>query len=658
MNKIVLFVDNNADFLALWARKLSSVGYTVYEALSLAAAEQILAQHWVHAMVVDVRMIDDDDPEDISGLMLVRNEAYAAVPAVVFTQSTDPTHVQAALRLANRRAASVDYIMKIGKPDRIMHELERFFVEQVRVDSDLRIHWGTTGSFLQLAERLLPAYDHFDLLDRAHELEDLVRKLFFGSTQVTLIPLLDRGDGTALLKAIAYNIEGEDRQYIVACGRKTLIEQEAQRYTAAAAKRSVRGATLKEQPDPTLTLRFAATLYTLEGADIDETIAFRAYYQQATSEQSAVALEQCLGTLAAWHARHTSAQAGAQARAYYQGRLAFDQQLESVAALSSRAAAICDEVRRGGIGRLTYAADQLTIGQLSQDTPATYANPFAGDFQQRLPFDEMIAFGLIHGRLTADSILIDARDGQTWLIDFAHAGAGPRLHDYVSLEVSIKCDLLTTRTLAERHELERRLHQTTDLTTPANAEDLVPELQQALYVIERIRRSAAQHVGCSLRAYQSGLFFCALSQMMGYDATLHHLRRDLMPYAHALVSAAILFDQLTDTSSARNHLRPARDLPEQALTGLWIAEDQQVFVKGKLVELTPTELKFLLVLYESAGKLVNRQMLISKVFGTGYEITDSGMIDTNIGRLRTKIGAGYIQTRRGHGFVLLLIPPG
>src|SRR4026209_1647921 len=115
MNKIVLLVDNNTDFLALWARKLSSDGYTVYEALSLAAAEQILAQHWVHAMVVDVRMIDDDDPEDVSGLTLVRNEAYAAVPAVVFTQSTNPTHVQAALRLANRRAASVDYIMKIGK---------------------------------------------------------------------------------------------------------------------------------------------------------------------------------------------------------------------------------------------------------------------------------------------------------------------------------------------------------------------------------------------------------------------------------------------------------------------------------------------------------------------------------------------------------------
>ncbi len=656
MSKTVLFVDNNADFLALWAHKLRRVGYIVYEAPSLEAAALILAHHWVHAMVVDVRMLDDDDPEDTSGLALVRNQAYAAVPAVVFTQSNDPTHVQAALRLANQRTASVDYIMKIGQPDRIMQEIERFFVEQVRIDPKLRIHWCAPASFLHLAERLLPTSDHPDLLDRAYELEDLFRKLFFGSIQVTLSVLLDRGDGMALLKAIAYTQEGEDRQYIIACGRRALIEREAQRYTEAAAKRYVRGATLKEQPAPALTLRFAATLYTLEGADIDETIAFRAYYQQAAPEQGAAALEQCLGTLEAWHARQASMQDGVAARAYYQSWLGFDQQPGLAEALPHQAAAICDEARRGGIGRVSYTIAQLTLGQLPQDAPVAYANPFAVDFQQRIPFDEMLGFGLIHGRLTADSILVDARDGQTWLVDFAQSGTGPRLHDYVLLETVIKYELLTAHTLAERHELERRLLQNTDLTTPSNTEELAPELQQALYVVERIRSSAAQHAGCSLRAYQSGLFFCALSYITSYDDRLHHLRRDLMPYAHALLSAAMLFDQLTSARPARGPQMPTRDLPEQALTGLWIAEDQQVFVKGTLIELTPTELKFLLVLYESAGKLVTRQTLMSKVFGTDYEITDSGTIDTNIGRLRSKIGEGYIITKRGRGFVLLINP--
>jgi DNA-binding response OmpR family regulator len=657
MNTTVLFVDNNADFLELWAIKLRSAGYTVYEALSLEAAEQILARHWVHAMVVDVRMIDDDNPDDVSGLALVRNEAYATVPAVVFTSATDAIPAQETLRLSNRRAAKVDYILKLGKPDHIMHELQRFFANQVHIDASLRIHWITPGSFLYLAERLLPVPEHLDLLDRAHELEDLIRNMFFGSTQVTLALLLDRGDGVALLKVIAYTIEGEDRQYVVACGRRELIEHEARRYMEAAAKRSIRGATLIEQPDPMLTVHFAATRYTLQGADIDDIITLRAYYQQATPDRRTAALEQCLSTLAAWHARHASLQGGAEARAYYQRWLAFYQQPGSVARLSGQAAAICDEVHRGGIGRLSYAAGQLTIGQQPQDVPVGYAIPFADDVQQRVPFDETIGFGQIHGRLTADNILIDSRDGQTWMIDFAQAGAGPLLHDYALLEMSIKCDLLATRTLAERHELERRLLQTTDLTTLTNTEELAPELQQALQIIDLIRRSAAQHAGCSLRTYQAGLFCCALSYLMHYDATLHHLRRDLIPYAHALLSTAMLFDQLTSARPARSPLIPSRELPEQALSGLWVAEDQQVFVKGTLVELTPTELKFLLVLYESAGKLVKRQALMSKVFGTDYEITDSGTIDTNIGRLRTKIGARYIRTQRGLGFVLHINPP-
>lgn len=79
--------------------------------------------------------------------------------------------------------------------------------------------------------------------------------------------------------------------------------------------------------------------------------------------------------------------------------------------------------------------------------------------------------------------------------------------------------------------------------------------------------------------------------------------------------------------------------------------EQTVSVEGVPAELTPTEFKLLVALARSAGRIVSREVLISRVWGDGAEGSDSSL-DYQIHSLRRKIGGARIVTRRGMGFRL------
>lgn len=77
----------------------------------------------------------------------------------------------------------------------------------------------------------------------------------------------------------------------------------------------------------------------------------------------------------------------------------------------------------------------------------------------------------------------------------------------------------------------------------------------------------------------------------------------------------------------------------------------EVRVKGRLVELTPTEFKLLILLIERRGRVQNRDTLLNDVWG--YECAiDTRTVDTHMRRLREKLGAASscIETVRGFGY--------
>lgn len=77
----------------------------------------------------------------------------------------------------------------------------------------------------------------------------------------------------------------------------------------------------------------------------------------------------------------------------------------------------------------------------------------------------------------------------------------------------------------------------------------------------------------------------------------------------------------------------------------------EVRVKGKVVELTATEFRLLLLLAQRRGRVQSRDRLLTEVWG--YErVIDTRTVDTHMRRLREKLGvmAGLLETVRGTGY--------
>ena len=85
--------------------------------------------------------------------------------------------------------------------------------------------------------------------------------------------------------------------------------------------------------------------------------------------------------------------------------------------------------------------------------------------------------------------------------------------------------------------------------------------------------------------------------------------------------------------------------------GLYVNPAKHIIeVSGKNVELSYKEYLLLMALLEADGKVVERETLLSKVWGEYY--TESRTLDVHIRKLRVKLGeaGGVIQTVKGIGY--------
>ncbi|MEU8971505.1 two-component system response regulator CseB [Streptomyces monashensis] len=98
------------------------------------------------------------------------------------------------------------------------------------------------------------------------------------------------------------------------------------------------------------------------------------------------------------------------------------------------------------------------------------------------------------------------------------------------------------------------------------------------------------------------------------------------------------------------------DMPPTDDTGLLAFRDLTVDTRGlevrrdgRLLALTPTELRLLLEFVAAPGIALQRGVLLRKVWDYGWD-GDSRVVDLAVQRLRKKIGADHIETVRGFGY--------
>ncbi|MEU3568956.1 response regulator transcription factor [Kitasatospora sp. NPDC036755] len=90
----------------------------------------------------------------------------------------------------------------------------------------------------------------------------------------------------------------------------------------------------------------------------------------------------------------------------------------------------------------------------------------------------------------------------------------------------------------------------------------------------------------------------------------------------------------------------------RSFDGLQVDTDSmEVRVDGRLVPLTPTELRLLLEFTAAPGIVLERSTLLERVWDYEWG-ADTRVVDVHVQRLRAKIGSGRIETVRGFGYKL------
>ncbi|MBV2154639.1 response regulator transcription factor [Kitasatospora sp. SUK 42] len=97
---------------------------------------------------------------------------------------------------------------------------------------------------------------------------------------------------------------------------------------------------------------------------------------------------------------------------------------------------------------------------------------------------------------------------------------------------------------------------------------------------------------------------------------------------------------------------PPSPVTLRSFDGLQVDTDSmEVRVDGRLVPLTPTELRLLLEFTAAPGIVLERTTLLERVWDYEWG-ADTRVVDVHVQRLRAKIGSGRIETVRGFGYKL------
>lgn len=646
----ILFVDNNADFRTTRARFLHA-SYHVLEAGSVPEAEQLLQEQWLHLAILDIRLEDDNDEKDISGLLLAQEEAYRFLPKIILTSFPTVEAARAALGSAlTGLPLAVDFLRKDEGPEALLRAIEDVFTRHVRINNALLIQTNPQQpvTFPHLTSLIETGLAGERLMQRAEELEDLFRRLFYEKRQITLERLLWQFSGRVALVIVAFQEGTLPESFVVVCGEQAAMAEATQRYHTFAPK--ALGATGTVLSAQTATMHFTAHAYALVNADLEAVQPLTDLYRTGQEKAVNAALEGLVQhTLATWHhnrrLHEEERTLGAVYRALLRWSSAMSEQCtECIQALAHQLPTLGLE--------FTHVPGQLALrlhGQtLTYPEPVATLLHFSGIGQPVL---------LTHtpGRLSGDNILADIQ-GRTWLTDFAEAGLAPWLWNVVALEATIRFDWVEHSDLPALHYMEQHL-----LDAPFNQIELrqiEPHLRKPVRVLQTLRRLAAPLIGSDLLPYYLGLAFQATSRFMDFNPAMQLTRHELIRRTHALVAAAMLCDMAQSQPQSLTTSYEAMSLKIDQT-------NRMVWVHGVRVTLAGQSYDLLCYLFTRAHQLCTRRELVEQVFGQTYDETDSSQVsrlNTAIRRLREKIEDDpsqprYLLTESGGGYRLIPCPP-
>ncbi len=119
MNNVILLADNQEEDRTTWQRILISAGFDVELAKSPDEIREVFRRTKVDVAIIDLRLVDDENQHDISGLLLAKENAYRHIPKIILTAyNTGYSEIREVLGpIVDELPSVVAFVKKDERPD-------------------------------------------------------------------------------------------------------------------------------------------------------------------------------------------------------------------------------------------------------------------------------------------------------------------------------------------------------------------------------------------------------------------------------------------------------------------------------------------------------------------------------------------------------------
>jgi CheY-like chemotaxis protein len=552
IGKRVLVVDNDPRVRKTTTEILESKGYEVHavEGAGKALTEDahhLLSKHRCHLVVLDLRLFSDNDPEDWSGLDFASkiSQQYPWVACVFLTgyKSFELAH-----KALGPEAVAFDIALKENGPAELVRVVGRAFSDHIRCRWDQHLE-PTNG--LTLGQLIKPLID----LDIGQQLSvsiirsefiEILGRLFPEADTLRLMKLSDYESSTSLTNghAVLLRVEAhQDGRWLedvaIKISSRQAIQREAVNYDGYV-DGQIGDFRYTSKRMHSVIWHLGGIVYTLIGAELDNTRTFGEFYRQTANDKIEALgeiFENLFGRLFhRWYG--TSEQSQINLWNEYGQALGLGQ----------------ERLSRLGWGK----NEQLEFAGLFHPLP----NPLWWIEKYATNSNVLAGRHIIHGDLHSRNILVGPDKG-VWLIDFERTGIGHCLRDLIEMETDIKFSLLslegTNTHLFYNLEvalLAQDISNSAQTFQPPSLVSKHPEANRAFSAIINLRRLAVSKASPDMRDYYWGLLCQTL-----FVATLSHLSEEAR--RRAKLSAALICERLGDGCRLRQPWPPNDLLFEQ-----------------------------------------------------------------------------------------------
>ncbi|MEM7111280.1 MAG: response regulator [Chloroflexota bacterium] len=536
----ILIVEN--DPLVLEGNQLlfELEGYRVFTAVSVAEAVAILDHNHIDLAVIDVRLSNDHDTYDRSGIELA--EQMPPEVAKVLITAFHKFEYRSSL------PQNLWHLAKQAGPAALVDKVARIFRDTIRLNRQLDIDLAPKITTESLVQQMKPFRDLEGeaLTETSDELSKLFCRLFLREKRIYLSPLKPGygGAGVALVRPF-YPTKGA--YVVVKFGLREQIAPEVENYREYVEPYIQLNAT-EMVGDMAQTRRLAGVRYRFIGAQPrGQTQDFASVYFDETRTHDSIKdilvdlFEDSCGL-------------------WYDGKQEWSEGLCPKTAVDcyKEQLGLCEpedwqQLKEAQEKMLQpdglfarHSATELKVAwppnrvQILPD-PVCFVETYA----DKLPLPAR--YCITHGDLNGNNVFVD-EDSHTWLIDFSRTGWGPALRDVTELETVIKYEFLAEDDVFKRLAFEDIALAPDWFRRPLILPDELSK--QFAYVrahaaIQQIRYSAAQIAETdAMTAYWVGLLFYALKFVSWDETTRRGALLSLPIRQQALYGAARLCQRL------------------------------------------------------------------------------------------------------------------